>query len=173
MSQPADLSQGSNVRRSLHTRNIPRNLSMCNIPASSHTQAQSRRTILPTTPGTPMRPTFTTATEWVGHDRPGVNFHLDHPFEHGRFAGGFGRDHVWHLSGGGPSRFWFNGFYFGVGPMDLAYVSDWNWNSDEVVIYDDPDDVGWYIAYNVRLGTYVHVQYHGQGSSPYCRSGWA
>jgi len=101
---------------------------------------------------------------WVGHDtgRGDANYHLDHPFEHGHFNGGIGREHVWRLGGGGPGRFWFNNWSWHVSPFDIAFCDGWLWDTDEIVIYEDPDHEGWYLAYNERLGTYVHVEFLGR-----------
>ena len=101
--------------------------------------------------------------EWVGHatGRADPRFHLDHPWEHGHFTRPIGSQHIWRLRGGDRNRFSIGGFYFQVAAPDAVFVNDWLWDNDDIVLYDDPDHDGWYLAYNVRLGTYVHVMYLG------------
>ena len=101
--------------------------------------------------------------QWIGHDtgRADVRFHVDHPWAHGRFSGGFGPGHVWRIAGGNRERFWFGGFAFSIFPADYDYCGDWDWANDQITVYEDPDHDGLYLAYNVRLGTYCHVEYLG------------
>lgn len=111
--------------------------------------------------GHPTAPHVHPATgQWVGSG-PSPHYHLDQPWEHGHFPGDTGRSYVYRLIGGGPTRFQFGAYFWSVAPYDVDYCSDWLWNSDDIVLYPDPDNPGWYLAYNVRLGTYVHVMYLG------------
>jgi hypothetical protein len=102
---------------------------------------------------------------WYGHEEPNdARFHMDHPFEHGRFEHfgpsyrygvlRFDRDH---------HRFWFpGGFGFEVAAWDWPLCADWCWDcGDDFVVYDDTDHPGWYLLYNVHTGVYVHVNYLG------------
>jgi hypothetical protein len=99
--------------------------------------------------------------QWVGHNggRDDPHYRTAQPWAHGHYGGGFGS--AFALGGGNRERFWFGNFYWDVAPYDYSIVAGWNWTGDQVVIYEDPDHAGWYLAYNPRLGTYAHVEYLG------------
>lgn len=101
---------------------------------------------------------------WIGHDtgRDDDNYRVSHAWANGHFRGGLGREHVWHLAGGDAGHFWFNGWNWNIAPHDAPYCDGWRWDGDDISIYADPDHAGWYLAYNLRLGTYVHVAYSGR-----------
>jgi hypothetical protein len=128
-------------------------------------QAEQRRTFQDQ-PGHPPAPHVHAENDrWIGHDtgRNDPHYHLDHPWEHGRFTGPIGPQHIWRLHGGNRDRFDVGGFFFQAAPYDYDACANWLWDSDDIVIYPDPDHDGWYLAYNTRLGTYVHVMYLGPG----------
>jgi hypothetical protein len=78
--------------------------------------------------------------EWIGHDsgRNDQRYHLDRPWEHGRFTGPIGPQHIWRLRGGRRDRFDADGFFFQVAPADYDIVADWLWDSDDIVFYPGP-----------------------------------
>ncbi|MGA9801546.1 MAG: hypothetical protein WBQ68_21180 [Terriglobales bacterium] len=138
-----------------------------NAPAkpAAPAQGEQRRTFQDA-PGHPPAPHVHAQNDrWVGHDtgKNDPHYHLDHPWEHGHFTGAIGPQHIWRLHGGNRERFDIGGFFFQAAPYDYDACADWLWDSDDIVIYADPDHVGYYLAYNVRLGTYVHVLYLGPG----------
>lgn len=134
-------------------------------PAAAPNGGMPARTArVPDQPGHPVAHHVDASSDrWVGHDAGKNNptYHLDQPWQHGHFSGETGASHVYRLGGGSRDHFQFDNFYFSVAPADYDDCADWIWNIDDIILYPDPDDIGWYLAYNARLGTYVHVQYLG------------
>jgi len=132
------------------------------VPAPPPRQAPPARPPVP--PGE--RPHVDRDARWVGHEGrhdEDERYRVGHPWPHGHFGGAIGKGHLYRLRGWDAPRhrFWFGNAYFLVAPDDIGYIDDWSWDSDDVVLYDDPDHPGWYLAYNTRLGTYAHVEYDG------------
>jgi len=48
-----------------------------------------------------------------------------------------------------------------VASYDLDRCRDWQWDRDQVYVYDDDHHAGWYLLFNSRLGRYVHVEFSG------------
>jgi hypothetical protein len=48
-----------------------------------------------------------------------------------------------------------------VATYDVPHCRDWNWDRDDVYVYDDDDHAGWYLLFNARLGRSVHVEFSG------------
>jgi hypothetical protein len=93
----------------------------------------------------------TKGDKWVGHDT-GANDphdHLAQPWAHGHFTGGFGPQHLFVLTGGGPQRFWFNNFFWDVAAFDYNIVAGWNWAGDQIAIYVSCNDI-WGAAFAVE-----------------------
>ena len=49
----------------------------------------------------------------------------------------------------------------GLPSYDLNRCRDWQWDRDQVYVYDDDHHPGWYLLFNSRLGGYVHVEFSG------------
>ena len=115
-------------------------------------------------PDHPAAPHVHTDGRWIGHDsEPGGPRSVPAPsVEHGRFPGrtGGGQVQVYVLRGQ-RERFDASGASFSVAPIDYEFCDNWIWHAESIAIYEDPVHNGWYLAYSVRLGTFVHVQYLG------------
>ena len=104
---------------------------------------------------------------WFGHDAPhDPRFHLDKPFEHGRFEH-FGPSHRHHVVRLDPHHHrcvFEDGFIFDIAVWDWPIWSGWCWDcGEDFVVYEDPDHVGWYLIYDVHTGGYVHALFMGRG----------
>jgi hypothetical protein len=114
----------------------------------------------------PTAPHVHTDGRWIGHAAAGDSrYQLARPFEHGLFPGATGRDHIYTVRGR-RERFAAAGAAFSVAPFESRYCDDWRWDAEEIAIYEDADHSGWYLAYSMRLGTFVHAEFLGPAEDP-------
>lgn len=95
-------------------------------------------------------------------DRDG-RYYLARPFEYGRF-GFVGPRHRFSVIriAVGTRRLWLGGgFSFVIAAWDWPVTSRWCWDCDEFAVYLDPYHPGWYLLYDLQLGSYVHVRFVG------------
>jgi hypothetical protein len=113
-------------------------------------------------PDHPAAPHVHTDGRWIGHDSGSgdARYVLAHSGKPGVFPGPTGAGHVYLLRGK-PGRFEAAGASFSVAPFEYRFCDNWVWEAESITIYEDPVHTGWYLAYSVRLGTFVHVQYMG------------
>lgn len=48
-----------------------------------------------------------------------------------------------------------------IASYDIPRCRDWEWDRDDVYVYDDDRHPGWYLLFNSRLGRHVHVEFFG------------
>jgi hypothetical protein len=114
----------------------------------------------------PTAPHVHTDGRWIGHAAAGDSrYQLARPFEHGRFPGATGRDHIYTIRGR-QERFAADGAAFSVAPFESRYCDDWSWDAEAIAIYEDADHSGWYLAYSMRLGTFTHARFLGPAEDP-------
>lgn len=103
---------------------------------------------------------------WYGHDRPDdPRYVLLKPFLYGHFAHpGPGYRYEVKKVDIEQHLFWLPGDYeFRVANWDWPIWSKWCTDcGDDFVVYSDPDHKGWYLVYDVDVGSYVHAEYLGR-----------
>lgn len=136
------------------------------IPPAPPSRAQGSRPEVQRFPGGQVdaRP-HVAGDHWYGHDvSADARFRLAQPFERGRLERLGPTVPYRILRFDAPNhRFWFSGgFGFEIAAWDWPFASLWCWSCpDDIIVYNDPDHLGWYLIYNTETGVYVHARYLG------------
>src|SRR5258706_332072 len=92
--------------------------------------------------------------QWVWHDtgRNDQHYHLDQPWQHGRFERPIGASHIWRIRGGDRDRFDIGGYFFRVSPNADDFLGGGAWGREGTVVSPGSDHVWGGLAYKPRLG---------------------